>query len=121
MDRKALVYRKNKKQYGGDFNPEEIEEFKAILRDKYTFTEDEMSQIIKKLNLSSQQFAGPYFDQIKDHFIHGEFRDKQHLIDWINYAHGELEERVETDPEYTTEDEFVDEFDRGDDDDDRNN
>jgi hypothetical protein len=98
--KRTRKFRKNKKQYGGDFNSEEIEELKAILRDRNLFTEDEISQIIKKINLSAQRFAGPHFEQIKDHFINGQFRDKEDFMNWIDEAHGELEEKVETDTEY---------------------
>lgn len=96
---------KVKKQLGGNFNDKEIIQIKQILKERDMFTEDDINEIVEKLNLSSQRFTGPYFIQLTDQLSEGSFADKKDFFDWLNKTHTLQEESVETDNEYYSEDE----------------
>lgn len=101
--RKSRKIIKNTNQYGGNFNAEEIQQLRQALQNMNFFTDDEINGIIKKQNLSSQRFAGPYFVQLLDQLQPGNFRDKTDFMNWVNNA-DDQEEEVETDEEYSDTD-----------------
>ncbi len=68
------------------------------------FSEKEISDIVEKMNLSSQFFTGPYFSQLTVKMADENFRNKEEFMKWLNDLFPKLEENVETDVEYDEND-----------------
>ena len=100
QSKKVRKFIKTAKQYGGDFNEQEIQILRQELQNMNFFTDNDITEIIKKLNLSSQRFAGPDFQQLIDQIQPGHFSDKEDFMDWLKDVGDEQEEQVETDKEF---------------------
>ena len=92
---KKRVSYKIKKHYGGMFNPEEKEILNSKLRE-IGFNNEELPEIMKKLDLGSQQFAGDNLIQLISQ-IHR--MNKENFKQWLEQQYPFFVEDVETDYE----------------------
>ncbi len=88
-------------QHGGKFNDAEEEQIKAKLREKGITDDAEINQMIQKLGMSSQQFAGPYFEQLLHQM--NAMDSPEEMREFVENMN-EFEENVETDIESDNED-----------------
>jgi hypothetical protein len=86
---------KIKKLYGGMFNPEEKIVLVAKLRE-IGFNNDELPEIMEKLDLGSQQFAG---DNLRQLISQIEGMSKMDFREWLERQYPFFVEDVETDYE----------------------
>jgi hypothetical protein len=84
-----------KKHYGGMFNPEEKVVLVAKLRE-IGFNNDELPEIMEKLDLGSQQFAG---DNLRQLISQIEGMNKENFKQWLEDQYPFFVEDVETDYE----------------------
>ena len=91
-------------QSGGNFNDTELAELNKRLHELNLFSEEEIAELITKMGLSSQFFTGPYFAQLTEKLVNGNFRTKEEFMEWFNNLFPNLEENVETDVEYDDND-----------------
>ena len=89
---------KTRKQYGGDFNQNELLRLKETLKN-LQLTDKEISEMVEKLNLSSQQNAGDKFSGLIEQLTSGTFRNKNDIMTWILDIGNAFEEDVTTDDE----------------------
>jgi hypothetical protein len=89
---------KTRKQYGGDFNQNELLQLKETLKN-LQLTDKEISEMVEKLNLSSQQNAGDKFSGLIEQLTSGTFRNKNDIMTWILDIGNAFEEDVTTDDE----------------------
>jgi len=82
---KKLAYNQ-KKLYGGDFNDKEQKILKRLLKKKFNFINNELEDVMTKLNLISQVYSYPrHFTRLQG--IIRESNSKKELNDWLQYEY----------------------------------
>jgi len=102
--KKHSFRRRHRKQYGGDFSKEQIEQIKRAMRDNDEhFTEEKIDEYMAKLNDMSQfllrgdEYAYEHFyNHMIDHLSND---SPQTFQEWIDENYTRFKEGAETDPE----------------------
>lgn len=92
-------FRKSRKQYGGKFNDYEINQIRNILSDDKGFTEAEIDDFIRRINLMSQDLSqrGEFEEMVIPQLIEN---DKRTIMDWLEFN----EDRTRNDEPQTDND-----------------
>jgi hypothetical protein len=78
---KKLAYNQ-KKLYGGNFNTEKQEFLKLLLQNKFNFSDDELEDVMTKLNLISHVYSKPsFFKGLKTKIMLS--TNKREFTDWL--------------------------------------
>ena len=82
--KRTRQFRKSRKQYGGKFNDFEIQQIRNILGDNKGFTEVEIDDFIRRINLISQDLSqrGEFEEMVVPQLIEN---DKRTLMDWLEF------------------------------------
>lgn len=77
-------FRKSRKQYGGKFNDQEIQIMRNILSDDKGFTEAEIDDFIRRINMLSQDLSqrGEFEEMIIPQLVDN---DKRTLMNWLEF------------------------------------
>lgn len=84
-------FRKSRKQYGGKFNDQEIQQIRDILSDNKGFTEAEIDDFIRRINLLSQDLSqrGEFQEMVIPQLVEN---DKRTLINWLEFNERRLQD-----------------------------
>jgi hypothetical protein len=95
----ARRFRKGKKQYGGKFNDDEIQQIRDILSDGKGFDEAEINDFIRRINLMSQDLSqmGEFQEMVVPQL---DQNDKETIMAWLVFN----EERTRNDESITDND-----------------